>query len=110
LPSNKRSAILVLLFVNGVRACSTTSELSVDNVAPSLSLLQARPSGNGILLTLKASETVRVSITSGSRLLASRTANGGTSVAVPLPRVASFVVALVDRAGNRSVSAVKVAG
>jgi hypothetical protein len=108
LPSNRRSRILVVVFVNGIRSCSAASELNVDNVAPSLALVRFGTAGNAILVTLKTSETVRISVTAQGRQLTSRTVRGGRNVTLRLPRRSSFTVAMVDRAGNRSAAALKV--
>jgi hypothetical protein len=102
MPSNRYSRVIAFVYTNGSRACMVKTGLKVDNREPLFRLLKVHRTRGGSLITLRTSETVRVSFTEGARKLSTLTARGGRTVTLRLPvAVRAGTLELVDRAGNR---------
>jgi hypothetical protein len=101
--SDRRTRLTAAVYVNAVKACSVATRIAVDNRAPRLRIVRSRLSERTRTLTLRASETAQLRITSGGRTLRRLQARRGRSVFVALPRTMRRITfTLVDRAGNRS--------
>jgi hypothetical protein len=101
LPTNRVSALNVILYVNNGKACTLPTTLKVDNTPPRILAKRLRRQGRRWRLTVRPSESVRFSIRSRGRLL--RTAY------LPRARLVSFLFphariptafVMRDRAGN----------
>jgi hypothetical protein len=107
LTNNRASKIIAFVYVNAERACAVVTQIRVDNQAPRLVKLNVHRTGHGTSVTFRASETVRLSVKLGSRVVKSVTLLGGRTMSVALPKgTHSATFLLVDRAGNRAHSRV----
>lgn len=99
---NGYSKVVAFVYSGGARACMVRSSLNVDNRAPSLLRVKVLRRGGRNVLLVKSSETVRVTLTTGTRTLRSLRVGGRKQVALLLPRSrGAGTLTLVDRAGNR---------
>lgn len=103
LPSNRRSLLTAVIYVNAVKACTVGTGLSVDNRDAHVRIVKVQVTKHAKLVTLRTSETVRLTITNRSHTLRRVAVLRGKAVTVALPLTltkGTFVA--IDRAGNRS--------
>ena len=95
--------LTAVVYVNAVKACTVGTGLSVDNHDARVRIVKVRVTKHAKLVTLRTSETVRLSISSHSHTLRRVAVLRGKAVTVALPLTltkGTFVA--IDRAGNRS--------
>jgi hypothetical protein len=108
LPSNKQSKLLGIVYVNSTRACSVTTGLRVDNQTPRLTLLKVRHKGSETLLTLRASESATLTVFAKGRSARHVSLTRGKAITLVLTgSLSRGRLVLVDRAGNRTLHALR---
>ena len=103
LPSNRLAKLLGIVFVNAAQACTLSTQLRVDNVAPHFVLLQQTAEGTNVRLALRASEAARLSVLAKGRILRTRSLKARQLITFTLPTgLGADKLVLVDRAGNQT--------
>ena len=99
LPSNKKSPLQVLVYVNAEKACSLSTSLRVDNVAPRVLEKAVRHFGSKWIVTIKPNEAVHIFVYAKNKLLRVVPAHAGKSISISVSTKPTAVI-LVDRARN----------
>lgn len=110
LPSNKASALNVVVFANQSKACTLATSLKVDNVAPKVVKKTFKKRGNAWFITVKPSEVVHVLVFSHNKLLKAAPTKGTKPVTIKITGAKTpTAVVLSDRAGNTTFKSLGVA-
>jgi hypothetical protein len=102
LPSNKKSALQVLVYVNAAKACTLSTSLSVDNAAAHLlKKTVTAKSSKRWTITLRANEAVHAFVYRKRKVIRVVILRAGKTTTVTLRSKPTSVI-LRDRAGNIS--------
>jgi hypothetical protein len=101
LPTNRVSALDLVIYVNQAKACTLPTTIKVDNTTPRLLSKRLRREGSGWRVTGKPSEAVTFSIWSHGRLLRLVKLNRARFVSLLVARTpVPTAIVVRDRAGN----------